>query len=102
MTSSSPEQIEQDIEQTRQDLRDDVEALKDKLSPTGAAQIGTADALGYGIILQAVEMATAVIMGAPALVKEGVSWREIRLRALHTTPVELSSRPAQVRAGARS
>ncbi len=41
-------------------------------------------------------------MGAPALVKEGVSWREIRLRALHTTPVELSSRPAQVRAGARS
>jgi len=68
----------------------------------GAYGIGTADALGYGIILQAVEMATAVIMGAPALVKEGVSWREIRLRALHTTPVELSSRPAQVRAGARS
>jgi phosphatidylinositol alpha-mannosyltransferase len=31
-------------------------------------------------------------MGAPALVKEGVSWREVRLRALHTTPVSLASR----------
>jgi phosphatidylinositol alpha-mannosyltransferase len=66
----------------------------------GAYGISTADALGYGIILQAVEVATAVIMGAPALVKEGVSWKEIRLRALHTTPVELSSRPAGARAGA--
>jgi phosphatidylinositol alpha-mannosyltransferase len=32
-------------------------------------------------------------MGAPALVKEGVSWREVRLRALHTTPVSLGPRP---------
>ena len=53
---------------------------------TGAYGIGAADALGYGIILQAVEVATAVVMGAPALVKEGVSWREVRLRALHSTP----------------
>ena len=28
---------------------------------------------------------------APALVKEGVSWREVRLRALHTAPVSLGS-----------
>jgi phosphatidylinositol alpha-mannosyltransferase len=34
-------------------------------------------------------MATAVAMGAPALVKEGVSWREVRLRAMHASPVEL-------------
>ena len=46
-------------------------------------------------------MATAVIMGAPALVKEGVSWREVRLRALHSAPVGLSAR-GEVRAGARS
>jgi phosphatidylinositol alpha-mannosyltransferase len=57
---------------------------------TGAYGVGAADALGYGIILQAVEIATAVIMGAPALVKEGLSWREVRLRALHTSPVALS------------
>jgi phosphatidylinositol alpha-mannosyltransferase len=51
--------------------------------------VGYADALAYGIILQAVEIATAVVMGAPALVKEGLSWREVRLRAMHASPVEL-------------
>ena len=40
--------------------------------------VGSADALGYGIILQAVEIATAVIMGAPALVNEGLSFRDVR------------------------
>jgi phosphatidyl-myo-inositol alpha-mannosyltransferase len=63
---------------------------------TGAYGVDAAQALGYGIILQAVEIATAVIMGAPALVKEGLSWREVRLRALHSTPVSLApSRRAQ-------
>jgi phosphatidylinositol alpha-mannosyltransferase len=59
----------------------------------GAYGVGHADALAYGIILQAVEMATAVVMGAPALVKEGVSWREVRLRAMHASPVELPPLP---------
>ena len=57
--------------------------------------VGSADALGYGIILQAVEIATAVIMGAPALVNEGVSWRDVRLRALHHSPVELRAEGAE-------
>src|SRR3954468_163573 len=61
---------------------------------TGAYGVDAAQALGYGIILQAVEIATAVVMGAPALVKEGVSWREVRLRALHTSPVSLGALPA--------
>jgi phosphatidyl-myo-inositol alpha-mannosyltransferase len=42
-------------------------------------------------------------MGAPALVREGVSWRDVRLRAMHTTPVELEPLPGsgrQVRAEA--
>jgi phosphatidylinositol alpha-mannosyltransferase len=38
-------------------------------------------------------------MGAPALVKEGVSWREVRLRAIHTAPVSLSA-PASAGASA--
>ncbi|HWT24649.1 MAG TPA: lysylphosphatidylglycerol synthase transmembrane domain-containing protein, partial [Solirubrobacteraceae bacterium] len=63
----------------------------------GAYDIRAADALGYGIILQAVEVATAVIMGAPALVKEGVSWREVRLRAMHSAPVQLSALPRHPR-----
>ena len=52
-------------------------------------RVSYADALAYGIILQAVEIATAFVMGAPALVHEGLSWKDIRLRALHTAPVEL-------------
>jgi phosphatidylinositol alpha-mannosyltransferase len=48
------------------------------------------DGVAYGVILQAVEVATAVLMGGPALLKEGMSWREIKLRAMHTTPVKLS------------
>lgn len=55
----------------------------------GAYDVAPAQALGYGIILQAVEVATAVVMGAPALLKEGLSWREVRLRALHSSPVSL-------------
>ena len=59
---------------------------------TSGYHVSAAHALGYGIILQAVEFATAIVMGAPALVKEGVSWREVRLRALHSTPVSLAAR----------
>jgi phosphatidylinositol alpha-mannosyltransferase len=55
--------------------------------------ISVEDALGYGIILQAVEIATAFVMGAPALLKEGVSWKDVRLRAMHAAPVELPPLP---------
>ena len=47
------------------------------------------DAFAYGIILQAVEVATAFTLGMPSLVGEGLSWKDLRLRALHATPVEL-------------
>jgi phosphatidylinositol alpha-mannosyltransferase len=30
-------------------------------------------------------------MGMPALVREGMTWKDLRLRALHATPVELGS-----------
>lgn len=66
---------------------------------SGAYGVGNADALAYGIILQAVEIATAVVMGAPALVKEGMSWRDVRLRALHASPVQLDPLPASAHAG---
>ena len=51
-------------------------------------------ALAFGIILQAVEVLTAVLMGMPALLKEGMSWRDVRLRAMHATPVKLPPLPA--------
>jgi phosphatidylinositol alpha-mannosyltransferase len=53
--------------------------------------VGHTDALAYGIILQAVEIATAFALGMPALVREGMSWKDLRLRALHSTPVELAA-----------
>jgi phosphatidylinositol alpha-mannosyltransferase len=34
-------------------------------------------------------VATAFVMGAPALIREGLSWRDVRLRALHAAPVTL-------------
>src|SRR5439155_18832764 len=57
----------------------------------GAYGVGSADALAYGIILQSVEIATAIIMGTPALLHEGLSWKDIKLRALHAAPVRLSA-----------
>jgi len=51
--------------------------------------VGKTDALAYGIILQSVEIATAVAMGMPALVREGMTWKDLRLRALHASPVQL-------------
>jgi phosphatidyl-myo-inositol alpha-mannosyltransferase len=53
--------------------------------------VGKTNALAYGIILQAVEIATALAMGMPALVREGMTWRDLRLRALHAAPVRLAS-----------
>jgi phosphatidylinositol alpha-mannosyltransferase len=52
--------------------------------------IGTG--VAYGVILQAVEVTTAILMGTPALLKEGMSWREVRLRAMNATPVKLPAR----------
>ncbi|MGI8902143.1 MAG: flippase-like domain-containing protein [Solirubrobacteraceae bacterium] len=50
--------------------------------------------VAYGVILQAVEIATALAMGMPALLKEGMSWREVRLRAMQAAPVKLPARPS--------
>jgi phosphatidylinositol alpha-mannosyltransferase len=55
--------------------------------------VPAADALAYGVILQAVEIATAVALGVPALVREGVSWSDMRMRAMAAAPVRLSERP---------
>jgi phosphatidylinositol alpha-mannosyltransferase len=68
----------------------------------GAYHVSTPDAVAYGIILQAVEVATAVIMGMPALVKEGLSWKEVRLRTMHATPVRLSPLPGSGGAASRA
>ncbi len=55
--------------------------------------VGVGTGVAYGVILQAVEVTTAILMGMPALLKEGMSWREVRLRAMHAAPVKLPPRP---------
>ena len=54
--------------------------------------VGFATGVAYGVILQAVEVTTAILMGMPALLSEGMSWREVRLRAMHASPVKLPPR----------
>jgi phosphatidyl-myo-inositol alpha-mannosyltransferase len=43
--------------------------------------VGAGPALAYGIILQAVEVLTALALGIPALLGEGMTWRDIRAGA---------------------
>lgn len=57
--------------------------------------IGKPDALAYGVILQMVEIATAVVLGVPALVREGLTWSDLRLQAISASPVQLSPRPPE-------
>ena len=59
----------------------------------GAYHVSTPEAIAYGIVLQAVEVAAALIMGLPALVNEGLSWKDVRLRTMHATPVSLPALP---------
>ncbi|HEY1509597.1 MAG TPA: lysylphosphatidylglycerol synthase domain-containing protein [Solirubrobacteraceae bacterium] len=56
--------------------------------------VGYGTGVAYGVILQAVEVTAAIMMGMPALLKEGMSWREVRLRAMHAAPVKLPARPS--------
>ncbi len=65
----------------------------------GAYHVSTPDALAYGIVLQVVEVATAVLMGIPALITEGLSWKDVRLRTMSGGPVKLSPLPAEARSG---
>jgi phosphatidylinositol alpha-mannosyltransferase len=40
--------------------------------------VGRGQSLAYGIVLQAIEVATALLLGVPALVSEGLSWKALR------------------------
>lgn len=40
--------------------------------------VGKGTGLAYGIVLQAIEVTTALVLGVPALLTEGLGWRDIR------------------------
>jgi phosphatidylinositol alpha-mannosyltransferase len=60
----------------------------------GAYHVSTPGAIAFAIVLQLIELVTALVMGLPALVNEGLSWREVRLRTSHISPVRLGPLPA--------
>jgi phosphatidylinositol alpha-mannosyltransferase len=43
-----------------------------------AYEVAAGPAVAYGILLQAVEVVTALTLGVPALLREGLTWRDIR------------------------
>jgi phosphatidyl-myo-inositol alpha-mannosyltransferase len=54
--------------------------------------VGAGAALAYGIILQAVEVVTALGLGIPALLGEGMTWRDIRSGTLEEQSAEEQAR----------
>lgn len=50
--------------------------------------IGAGPALAYGIILQAIELLTALTLGVPALLREGMTWQDIRRGRASTEPID--------------
>lgn len=82
--SSSPEEIQEDIDRTRQDLRDNVDALQDKVSIKGAASRG-ADR-----VKESVSSMKDTVMGTADSAKDAVrstgeSAGELPSRARRTT-----------------
>jgi len=67
-----------------------------------AYHVSTPEAIAYGIVLQAVRVNTALLMGVPALLGEGLSWRDVRLRTMHAAPVKLGPLPDGARGLARA
>jgi phosphatidyl-myo-inositol alpha-mannosyltransferase len=63
---------------------------------TAGYGLSAGSALAYGILLQTVEVATAVALGVPAMLREGLTWSDIRLQALRA--VELAPREDSVTA----
>jgi phosphatidyl-myo-inositol alpha-mannosyltransferase len=50
--------------------------------------VGAGPALAYGIILQAVELLTALALGVPAALREGMTWQDIRRGHIAEAPTD--------------
>jgi phosphatidylinositol alpha-mannosyltransferase len=57
--------------------------------------VGAGPAVAYGIILQAVEVLTALVLGIPALLGEGLSLGDIRSAREEEAPQELTGERSQ-------
>jgi phosphatidyl-myo-inositol alpha-mannosyltransferase len=57
--------------------------------------VGAGPGLAYGILLQAVEISTALVLGAPALLGEGMRWRDVRRAVEQERAAERTSYPLE-------
>lgn len=64
--------------------------------------VGAGQAIAYGIVLQAVEVLTALVLGVPALLGEGMTWRDIRPVGSTTAADETGDANAQTPSGKES
>src|SRR5439155_23764025 len=64
-------------------------------------QVPFSAGVAFGVVLQAVELIAALVMGGPALLLEGLSWRQLIRRPSGAAPVRLPP-PADVRPEAAS
>jgi phosphatidylinositol alpha-mannosyltransferase len=60
--------------------------------------VGAGPGLAYGIILQAVEVVTALVLGVPALLAEGLTWQDIRA-APQEAEEDIAGRPPTAEPG---
>jgi phosphatidyl-myo-inositol alpha-mannosyltransferase len=52
-------------------------------------QVPFSTGVAFGVVLQAVELVTALLMGVPAVLLEGLSWRQVIERPSGVAPVRL-------------
>jgi phosphatidylinositol alpha-mannosyltransferase len=55
----------------------------------GGWQVPFSAGVAFGVVVQAVELVAALVMGGPALLLEGLSWRQLMPRRPGTDPVHL-------------
>jgi phosphatidyl-myo-inositol alpha-mannosyltransferase len=63
--------------------------------------VRAADAVGYGLVLQAVEFVTAVALGVPSLLREGLTWRDLQVEAFRAVQLAPGPQRLSARAGPR-
>ena len=57
--------------------------------------VGAGEAIAYGIVLQAVEVLTALALGVPALLGEGLTWRDLRRGGDDAEGLDTDADPAE-------
>jgi phosphatidylinositol alpha-mannosyltransferase len=61
---------------------------------TSGYGVQAGDAVAYGLVLQAMEFITAAALGIPSLLREGLTWADLRFEAFRAAQLAPGARPA--------